>query len=105
MYARTATKLTRVIPLALAASLAAGYSWDFAAVPMQCGTLALNITGSGGKPPYTALVIPYGNSPFQNVEVRTLFEAKFNDSSHLSVPLAYPANSQFVVVVRRLVLG
>jgi hypothetical protein len=102
MYARMATKLTRVIPLALAATLAAGYSWEFAAVPAQCGTLALNITGSDGKPPYTALVIPYGESPFQNVDVRPLFEAKFNDSSHLSVPFAYPANSQFVIVVRCL---
>jgi hypothetical protein len=81
------------------ASAAAAYSWDFAQVPTQCGTLALNITGSGGKPPFKALIAPYGNSPL-SVEVRRLFEVQFNDSTSLSVPFRFPANSQFVVTVR-----
>jgi hypothetical protein len=81
---------------------AAGYSWDFAAVPAQCGALVLNITGDGGAPPFRALVIPYGSSPFAQVEVRQLFEVTFNDGKLLSVPLNYPAGSQFVVTVRFL---
>jgi hypothetical protein len=102
-----ACEMAATLPLLLACALslttalaAAGYSWDFAAVPAQCGTLALNITGDGGAPPFRALVIPYGSSPFAHVEVRQLFEVTFNDSSHLSVPLNYPAGSQFVITVR-----
>jgi hypothetical protein len=96
---------TLMLLLACALSLittleAAGYSWDFAAVPAQCGTLSLNITGDGGAPPFRALVIPYGSSPFAPVEVRRLFEVAFNNSTRLNVPLNYPAGSKFVIAVR-----
>jgi hypothetical protein len=94
--------LPALLAAAAAAALvpgAAAYSWSFETVPAQCGTVKLSITGAG-KPPYSALVVPYGPTPLANAEVRTVMDLPFNDSSSLSFQLRYPANSQFLITVR-----
>jgi hypothetical protein len=91
-----------VAAIAAAATLApraAAYSWSFATVPAQCGTVTLSVTG-GGSPPFRALVIPYGPTPLPNAEVRTVMDIPFNDSTSLSFRLRYPASSQFIITVR-----
>jgi hypothetical protein len=88
-----------LLALAAAPLLAAGYSWDYATVPTQCGDLELKITGSDGKPPYSALIIPYNGSPLSN-EVRHVTLVPFNDSSSVKFQFRFPANSQFVLTVR-----
>lgn len=86
-----------LLPL-LVAQLVAGYSFELASAPTQCGQLQLNLTGGTGTPPYTALVVPFGASPV-NPEVRVVFSHKFNDTS-TSFQLPYPGNSGFVIAVR-----
>ncbi|KAF8586590.1 hypothetical protein K439DRAFT_1614971 [Ramaria rubella] len=78
-------------------SLVAGYSFDITTPPTQCGLLSLQITGGSGKPPYTALVVPFGASPTSQ-EVRRVFQQQFSESS-TSFTLPYPANSGFVLMV------
>ncbi|KAF7983427.1 hypothetical protein HWV62_21675 [Athelia sp. TMB] len=92
-----------MLPLAalplLWALRAHAYSFSITNTPQQCQNLTLSITGSGGTPPYTALVLPYGASPLpNNTEVRRIQDETF-DGTSASFLLAYPSNSQFVVVV------
>lgn len=75
-----------------------GYSFDITAAPRQCGPLSLQITGGSGSPPYTALVIPFGPPP-GSTEQRVVFAHQFSDST-ANFSLPYPANSNFVVMVR-----
>lgn len=94
-----------VLAVLLSASLVSGYSFDFTSQPEQCANLSLEISGSG-KPPYSVLIIPYGPTPLpNNVEVRTIVFQQFpGDDASLSFQLKYPANSQFVAIVRHLSL-
>lgn len=79
---------------------AKAYSFNFQTSPQQCANLSIAITGSGGSPPYRALVIPFGGTPLpNNIEARRIVEEAF-DGTSLSFQLKYPTNSQFVVVVR-----
>ncbi|KAH7925072.1 hypothetical protein BV22DRAFT_1011908 [Leucogyrophana mollusca] len=88
--------------LALSSSLplASAYSFTFTSQPQQCGTLSLDIQGSG-SPPYSVLVIPYGPTTLpNNIEARTIVNQPFSgDSTSVSFQLKYPTNSQFVAVV------
>ncbi|KAF9269576.1 hypothetical protein L218DRAFT_1072400 [Marasmius fiardii PR-910] len=78
--------------------LSFGYTWQFKQTPTQCGQLTISI-GSGGKPPYTVLILPSGPTPFSNgTEVRRILEQK-SDSSDITFQLKYPSNTQFVAVV------
>lgn len=63
--------------------------------------MTISITGSGGVPPYSVLIIPFGGTPLpNNVEARTILSEKFDGSStSISFKLNYPALSQFVAVV------
>lgn len=78
------------------------YTWQFTSQPRQCQNVSLAIDGSGGKPPYSLLIIPTGPSPLpNNTEVRSVLEIPFSGtSSTLSFKLNYPENSSFVAVVR-----
>jgi len=82
-------------------SLANAYTFKFTGVPTQCQDLSLVIDGQG-SPPYEVLIIPVGPSTAQNnVEVRKVIDQTFpNDGTTISFPLRFPANSQFVAVVR-----
>ena len=86
-------------------SLANAYTFKFTSVPTQCQDLSLVIDGQG-SPPYEVLIIPVGPSTAQNnVEVRKVIDQTFpNDGTTISFPLRFPANSQFVAVVRRFAL-
>lgn len=93
------------IPLFLFPSLAAAYTFKFASVPTQCQVLSFAIEGQG-SPPYQVLIIPVGPSTApNNVEVRTVIDQTFpNNGTTVSFPLRFPANSQFVAVVRLFTL-
>lgn len=93
------------IPFFLLPSLAAAYTFEFTSVPTQCQELSLAIDGQG-SPPYQVLIIPVGPSTAaNNVEVRTVIDQTFpNNGTTISFPLRFPANSQFVAVVRLLTL-
>lgn len=80
--------------------LVSSYTWSFTSTPQQCGTLSLQVSGSG-SPPYSVLVIPYGPTPLpNNTEVRTIVYQQFDGSSTAtSFQLKYPTTSQFVAVV------
>ena len=82
-------------------SLANAYTFKFTTVPTQCQDLSLAIDGQG-SPPYEVLIIPVGPSTAaNNVEVRTVIDQTFpNDGTTITFPLRFPANSQFVAVVR-----
>ncbi|KJA21347.1 hypothetical protein HYPSUDRAFT_216446, partial [Hypholoma sublateritium FD-334 SS-4] len=76
------------------------YTWTFLEAPTQCGVFAINIFGSDGIPPFRVLVIPYGPSPLDNVEVRNIIDMQFTgNSSQVQFQLPYPTNSQLVAVV------
>lgn len=78
-------------------TLVAGYSFDITAAPTQCGPLSLQITGGSGKPPYTALIVPYGASPTPT-EQRKVFQQQFSgDSTSFTMP--FPVDSNFVVML------
>ena len=83
-------------------TLSAAYSWNFVTPPQQCSNLTVSLVGSGGVPPYRILVLPFGATPLSTgVEVRTILDVAFpNNSTTVSFPLNYPANSQLVAVVR-----
>ncbi|KAH7906609.1 hypothetical protein BJ138DRAFT_1183003 [Hygrophoropsis aurantiaca] len=91
--------LEHALYLVLSSSLASAYSFTFTSQPQQCGTLSLDIQGSG-QPPYSVLIIPYGPTPLpNNIEARTIVNQPFSgDSSSVSFQLKFPANSQFVAV-------
>jgi hypothetical protein len=78
------------------------YTWKFTSPPRQCENVTLSIEGSGGQPPYSLLVIPYGSTPLPNkTEVRKILNIPFSGTSTtLSFNLNYPENSSFVAVVR-----
>lgn len=82
-------------------SLASAYTFKFTSVPTQCQELSLAIEGQG-SPPYQVLIIPVGPSTApNNVEVRKVIDQTFPDNgTTVSFPLRFPANSQFVAVVR-----
>jgi hypothetical protein len=77
------------------------YTWSFTNTPAQCKNLSISISGSGGKPPYRVLIIPFGPTPLPNfIEARKIVDQPFQGSStSLSFQLEYPATSQFVAVV------
>jgi len=93
------------IPLFLLPTLAAAYTFRFTSVPTQCQELSLAIEGQG-SPPYQVLIIPVGPSTAQNnVEVRRVIDQTFpNNGTTVSFPLRFPADSQFVAVVRLFAL-
>ncbi|KAF7318976.1 hypothetical protein HMN09_00233600 [Mycena chlorophos] len=77
---------------------AASYSWSFAKQPSQCGNVTINI--SGGSPPYSVLIVPYGISPLpNNIEARKIQSIENQSSSSITFKLNFPANSQLVAVV------
>jgi hypothetical protein len=85
--------------------LAAAYSWKFEGFPSECGTVKATIVGDGGSPPYRMGIVPFGGSPLSGGrEIRKILDLTFNDSTSISFTLPYPANSQFVAVVSRLIL-
>lgn len=89
----------RVLSLSLFLPFVAGYSFSLGNTPEQCQNLFINITGSGGQPPYRALIIPVGASPIAN-EVRRILDISFNGSSDsVSFKLPFPTESGFVTVV------
>jgi len=92
------------IPLLLP-SLVAAYTFRFTSVPTQCQEVSLTIDGQG-TPPYQVLIIPVGPSTApNNVEVRTVIDQTFpNNGTTVSFPLRFPANSQFIAVVRLFTL-
>ncbi|KAJ7634795.1 hypothetical protein FB45DRAFT_909876 [Roridomyces roridus] len=86
--------------LVLAASpLASAYSWSFASAPTQCSNVTISV--SGGSPPFSVLIIPYGPSPLPNgLEARKIQDQPFPGSdSSVSFKLNFPQFSQFVAVV------
>ena len=85
-------------------AFADAFSFNIDNTPTQCQNLSISITGSGGTPPYHALIVPFGQTPLSNnVEARTIVDQEFDgDSTSVSFQLKYPALSQFVVVVRHL---
>ncbi|KAJ6470062.1 hypothetical protein C8R47DRAFT_1222691 [Mycena vitilis] len=91
-------KLATALVLAAAPTLAdAAYTWSFDSQPTQCGNVS--ITVSGGSPPFSVLVVPFGSSPLpNNIEARKI-QDETGTSSKISFKLNYPANSQFVAVV------
>ena len=93
------------IPLFLLPSLAAAYTFQFTSVPTQCQEVSLAIDGQG-TPPYRVLIIPVGPSTApNNVEVRRVIDQTFpNNGTTVSFPLRFPADSQFVAVVRLFTL-
>ena len=93
----------RLASLALLPSLVSAFSFNIANTPTQCGPLNITITGAG-KPPYTALIIPFGPSTLpNNTEVRRITQQNFTgDATSVSFQLNFPENSQFVAVVRTL---
>lgn len=92
-----------IAALASLCTSAAAYSFTITDTPQQCQNLSLSITGSG-TPPYSALVLPYGASTLpNNIEVRKIQDQAFADgATSVSFQLAYPENSQFIVVVSNL---
>lgn len=96
--ARALALYAAVASAGLLRSTASAYSWQFTSTPKQCQNLTLSLTGSG-QAPYSILVIPFGPSPLpNNTEVRRIFSTQFNGTS-ATIPLHYPADSQFVAVV------
>ena len=91
------------LPLFLLPSLASAFSFNFESTPRQCQTLNISITGSG-QPPYSVIIVPFGASPLpNNTEVRKIFQQNFtSNATSISFQLPYPADSQFVAVVRTL---
>ncbi|THH04650.1 hypothetical protein EW145_g5368 [Phellinidium pouzarii] len=77
------------------------FSFNIDTTPQQCGNLSISITGTGGTPPYRAMILPFGGSPLSNgVEPRKILDQPFaGDATSVSFQLSYPAFSQFVVVV------
>ncbi|KAG5646378.1 hypothetical protein DXG03_003701 [Asterophora parasitica] len=90
-----------VLALLALPTLSAAYTWKFETTPQQCSNLTISISGSGGKPPYRVLILPFGPTPLaQNIEARKIIDQPFpGDSTSVSFKLNFPANSQFVAVV------
>ena len=99
------TMIYSPIPFFLLPSLATAYTFRFTSVPTQCQDLSLATEGQG-SPPYEVLIIPVGPSTApNNVEVRKVIDQTFpNNGTTVSFPLRFPANSQFVAVVRLFTL-
>ena len=97
--------ISLLISFSLLPSLATAYTFKFTNVPTQCQEVSLGIEGQG-SPPYQVLIIPVGPSTApNNVEVRRVIDQTFpNNGTTISFPLRFPANSQFVAVVRLLTL-
>lgn len=94
---------SQYLPLLFLPSLAAAYSFSVDTTPRQCDTLNVSIIGSG-QPPYSLLVVPFGPSPLpNNTEVRTIVQQNFSGTS-TALQLKYPQDSQFVIVVRSLLV-
>ncbi|KAF7325901.1 hypothetical protein MKEN_00440900 [Mycena kentingensis (nom. inval.)] len=100
--ATSAAAFMKLAPsLVVAASsplLASAFSWSFkGGQPTQCGNIT--IAASGGSPPYSVLVIPFGSSPLpNNIEARKI-QSQSSDSADINFKLNFPANSQFVAVL------
>ncbi|KAI0029127.1 hypothetical protein K488DRAFT_14057, partial [Vararia minispora EC-137] len=74
------------------------FTWQFNNQPHQCQNLQLS--ASGGSPPYSLLLVPFGPTVLpNNIEARSLQQIQFNDSSSLEFQLRYPANETFIAVV------
>lgn len=91
--------LASVVP-----ELVAAWSFNIENTPQQCQNLSISITGSGGTPPFNAIVVPFGPSPLpNNTEVREVVYQTFDgNSTTANFKLPYPDGSQFVVVVSSL---
>ncbi|KAL5523056.1 hypothetical protein ACEPAF_1323 [Sanghuangporus sanghuang] len=81
--------------------LANAFSFNIDNLPQQCSNMSISITGTGGVPPYSVLIIPFGGTPLpNNIEARRILDQSFDgDSTTVSFQLKYPALSQFVAVV------
>ncbi len=92
--------------LSILPSFSFAYSFDFTNTPKQCGNLSLSVTGPGGQPPYSILLIPYGPSTLpNNIEARRITQQNFSGTdTTLSFQLKFPSNTQFVAVVSLFVL-
>jgi hypothetical protein len=102
-HSPSTTKMMRtlaILSLALVFPiLANAFSWYFTDIPEQCQNLG--VFASGGQPPYNILMVPVGASVLPNgVEVRSIQQIPFNDSSSLNFLLRYPQGESFVAVVR-----
>lgn len=94
-----------IISIVLRAITVCAYTWSFLDPPTQCGILSINISGSDGIPPFRVLIIPFGPSPLNNVEVRNLIDMEFSaNASQVQFQLPYPENSQLVAVVSWILL-
>jgi len=90
------------LSLALHLQTSFGFSFTINNTPQQCSNLSISIVGSG-QPPYTAVIVPFGQTTLpNNIDVRNVIVAPFIYSTSTSFPLTYPENSQFVVVVSNL---
>lgn len=81
--------------------LVSAYTWAFNNLPSQCSPLSVSIVdGTGGGPPFSLLVVPYGHTPLpMNIEPRRVQTLRFNTSTEANFTLNYPAGSQFVAMV------
>ena len=77
--------------------VSAGYSFEITATPTQCGPLSLRIIHGSGKPPYVALVVPFGPFPGPT-EQRNIFQQQFTGAD-VNLTLPYPGSSDFVIMV------
>jgi len=84
---------------ALAPAATRAFSFTFGTQPTQCQNATVNIVGDDGVPPYNIVILAYGRPPGGN-EVRRIIDHSWSGSS-TGVQIAFPANSQFVAVVRR----
>lgn len=98
---QTTSMLVFYLCLSILPSLSFGYSFDFTSTPTQCSNLSLSIAGTGGQPPYSVLLIPFGPSTLpNNTEARRITQQNFSGTdTTLSFQLKFPSNSQFVAVV------
>lgn len=81
------------------------YSWTFQNTPQACKNLSIAISGTGGSPPYSVLILPFGASPLSNfVEARRIIAQSFDNDTSVSFQLKYPENSQFVAVVCKITI-
>ena len=93
-------KYLHLIALTLRGAYA--YTWSLKNAPSQCGQLNIAIAGDNGAPPFHILIAPFGPSPLPNsIDARAILDIPLPDSKReIEFILTYPANSQFVAVVR-----
>ncbi|KAF5379069.1 hypothetical protein D9615_005943 [Tricholomella constricta] len=93
-----------ILTLLALPTLSVAYTWKFETTPQQCANLTISVSGSGGKPPYRVLILPFGPTPLaHNIEARKIVDHPFpGDSTSVSFKLNFPGSSQFVAVLHPL---